>query len=297
MLLLSSIPELLFTIKTMNMKKNITSILALFISVSVLVISCSKKEDVSPAASSNNQGSTKDYSTADNNINSADQAVNDAQMNNGSLRVAASCVTATASADTTNPVPGFDTNYRKFTLDFTSTCDSLTRSGQITVYTSGSYIGKNYRDSIVFSGYSTNGQVLNGYKTTKFSASAIPGTLTGTYAVNVQATNANGSSFHLTSSGTRTLTNYLVPLLSSTTTTGSGQIVDQNGNTVSIQITKPIVLKASCLSNARFPVQGTVTYANTATSNTSTIDFGNGTCDKTATLTVNNGTPVTFIML
>jgi hypothetical protein len=284
------------SLKHMNMKKNIKLIFALFISVSVLVISCSKKEDVSPAASSD-KGTAKDYSTIDNNLNSADQAVSDAQMDNSSLRVSASCVTATANADTTNPVPGFDTNYRKFTLDFTSTCDSLTRTGQITVYTSGSYAAKNYRDSIVFSGYSTNGQTLNGYKATRFSASAIPGTLTGTYAVDVQATNANGSSVHLTSSGQRQVANYLIPLLSTTTTTGSGQLVDQNGNSISVQITKPVVLKASCLNNARFPVQGTVTYLNTATSTTSTIDFGSGTCDRTATISVNNGTPVTFKML
>jgi hypothetical protein len=297
LLFISHLHIIYHSLKTMNMKKNIRLIFALFVSVSVLVVSCSKKQDdVSPAASSSDKGSAKDYSTFDNNLNSADQAVSDAQANNGSLRVSASCVTATASADTANPVPGFDSNYRKFTLDFTSTCDSQTRSGHITVYTSGSYITKNYRDSIVFSGYSSNGQILNGYKATSFSASAIPGTLTGTYSVNVQATNANGSSFQVTSSGQKQLVNYLIPLLSSTTTTGSGVLVDQNGNSISVQITKPIVLKASCMSNARFPVQGTVTYVNTATSTTSTIDFGNGTCDKIATLTVNNGTPTTFTM-
>jgi hypothetical protein len=283
-------------IKTINMKKNITSIFALLISLSVFVISCSKKEDVSPAPSSDN-GNTKDYSTIDNNLNSADQAISDAQMNNSSLRATSSCFNATASADTANPVPGFETNYRKFTLSFTSTCDSLTRSGQITVYTSGSYFTKNYRDSVVFSGYRTNGQTLNGYKVIKFSASAIPGTITGTYAVNVLATNSNGSSFHMASTGQKQLVNYLIPSLSTTTTTGSGVLVDQNGNSISIQITKPIVLKATCGSNARFPVQGTVTYTNTATATTSTVDFGNGTCDKTATISVNNGTPITFKML
>jgi hypothetical protein len=279
----------------MNMKKSIRSIFALFISVSVLTISCSKKDDVSPSSPSDS-GSAKDYSTIDNNLNSADVAVKNALADNGLLRVSSSCVTATANSDTTNPIPGFETNYRKLTLAFSSTCDSLTSAGQITVYLSGSYIGKNYKDSIVFTGYSSNGQTLNGYKVTKFSTSTILGTLVGSYAVNVQAANSNGSSVHMTSSGNIQLANYLIPSLSTTTTTGSGKLVDLNGNIVSIQITKPVVLKALCSSSASFPVQGTVTYLNTANSTTSTVDFGNGTCDKIATISVNNGTPTTFVM-
>lgn len=278
--------------------KNIARLFLFAVLLSSAMIACKNQDEPKPKPEEP-ASSAEDFARIDYNLNSADEAVADAQNQNSSARLAASpCYTVNwdLTSGNTTSVPGFGTGYAKFTLDFSgNTCDSLVRNGSITVYQSGSYATKNYKDSIVFSGYSTNGQTLNGYKVIEFAASINPLNVIGNYSVNVKATSSAGNTVHLISSGQKVLANFSLPLLAYDQTSGSGQLITSNG-TVSIAITKPIVRKSSCLWRSRFPVEGTVTYSNSATSNTATLDFGNGSCDNKATLT-ENGVTTTITML
>jgi hypothetical protein len=256
------------------------------------MFSC-KKDEVKPDASDN----AEEYARIGYNLSTADESVQDAQEAGSNQRIS-TCFDVSWSVNTGSQaeVPGFGTNYRKFTLNFTGgNCDSLLRTGQIIVYQTGSYIMKNYKDSIVYNGYSTNGESLNGYKVLSFSAANDLSTVTGNYAINIKATSNSGKTVHLVKNGQRTISNYLSAIYRTSSTTGSGQLITSNG-IVKIEITKPVVHKASCWWKSRFPVEGTITYTNTITKNSSTLDFGDGSCNRLATITVNNGTPKNFVM-
>jgi hypothetical protein len=276
------------------MNKFVKPVLALILPAAMLVSSC-KKENLNVNPKSTNKGdSVQFYATVDNDMNSVDEAIDEVLDESGNARKGSSCYTVTFSSDTTSPVPGYEINYRKIVLTFTGTCDSLNRTGQIIVYKSGSWITGNYKDSIIFSGFSTDGRSITGYRTRSISKSSDLKNLVFTFSNNIQITTATGQTISYQSTGKRVIVNYLLPLLKSIEITGSGLFINANGDQVSYAITNPVILNGACQRKYRYPVQGTITYTNTAANYTSTVDYGNGTCDRIATISVNGGAPVTF---
>jgi hypothetical protein len=69
------------------------------------------------------------------------------------------------------------------------------------------------------------------------------------------------------------------------TASGSGRL----GKTYTMDITKTLVYKRSCMVNdgIYMAVQGTKLFTIDGTKNI-TIDFGDGACDRTVTVTINN---------
>ena len=275
------------------MTKFMKSFLAFAVPGIFLISSCKKDLEVKPNTKTGD--STQYYTSIDNDVNSVDEAIDEAQEDNSNQRKGGDCYTVTFSADTISPVPGYEINFRKFVLTFTGTCDSLNRTGQITVYKSGSWLTGNYKDSAVFSGYSTDGRSISGYRTRALSKSSDLKNLVFTFSNNLTINTGSGIISHV-SNGKKTIVNYLIPLMKYVTISGQGLYVHADGSKVSYNITKPIVLNGACARKYRFPVEGTIAYANTGTSYSSIVDFGSGTCDKIATISVNGGAAVTFKM-
>jgi hypothetical protein len=272
------------------MKKNIKTLTTLLVLAFLPFSSCKKDKDVTPSTSDSNvktESKTEslvlieaDINTIDDDIAAADQfAVS------GSSRIAAQCFTVQTQKDTLNPVPGFENNYRKFTISYTGgDCDSLTRKGSLTIYRSGTYIIGNYKDSVVFTNYSTNGRSLQGYRTYKLDSRGLLD-ISVSYTVNIEATLDSGNFIHYKSVGTKKLSNYLLNSLSTLTITGSTNIVDQNGDILQVSIDSPIILSRACLSKFRFPIEGVVTYLNSRSGNSYVVNYGAGNCDRVVTIT------------
>ena len=263
----------------------------------VVLMSACKKEstEIYPTSKANND-STHFYLAVDNDMNSVEDDIDEAQDDNSNKRIGASCYSVSYVKDTSAPVPGFENNYRKFILTYSGSCDSLNRSGQIIVYKSGSWLTGNYRDSITFSGFSTDGRSIKGYKTRKFSKTSDLKNLVFDFSTNLEGTNSSGKAYSYKAVGKKTLVNYLLPALKYVEVTGAGVFVNAEGKQVSYAITSPIKLLKACKSKMRFPVSGSVTYNNTAANYASVVDYGNGNCDKLATISINNGAPVIFKM-
>lgn len=276
------------------MKKLVKIILAFTIPGTLLISSC--KKDNAEVNPKNQPENIEVYSSVESDINSLDQAIDDAQEENSNLRKGPKCYTVTYASDTTSPLPGFEVKYRKFTLTFTGTCDSLSRTGQVIVYKSGSWITGNYKDSVIFSGYSIDGRGVSGFRSRSLSTSSDLKNLVFSYSNSLTITLANGQTIKHQASGKKTFVNYLVPLLSHIEITGQGSYLHADGNLVSYTITKPIILNGSCQRKYRFPVEGSIAYTNTATSKNTIVDYGDGQCDKIATISINNGPVTTFKM-
>jgi hypothetical protein len=276
------------------MKKNLNNALSLLMVSAMIICSCKKHHDPKPGATEN-KDNTQEYLAFNNDFNTVDEDVSDAQEKDENARTASFCFDIKWELSTQNPAPGFGKDYKKFTLTYgAGTCDSLERSGSITVYQSGDFLHGDYKDSIIFNNYTTNGRSLTGYKTYKLSAIDLLNVV-GTYEISIQSVSSNGR-VNLFSEGQRRYVNYLTKLLSYVEITGFSQIITGNGGNVKLAITKPLVLKKACMRKMRFPVEGTINYINTIKNTTSTIDYGTGNCDRVATITTDNNAPVTFIL-
>src|SRR5690606_15939357 len=105
-------------------------------------------------------------------------------------------------------------------LNYSSGCDSINRSGKVTVFKSGSILRGNYKDSVVFEALNTNGRAITGYKAYKLVSTGLT-KLEVSYATNVNVIRNGSSEVNVSSTGKRTYVNYLTPLLGSVEISGN----------------------------------------------------------------------------
>jgi hypothetical protein len=172
---------------------------------------------------------------------------------------------------------------------------TITRIGKIIITRTKS--GTTRTETIVFSGYSVNGNSIEGTKTRVSSEVKSGTTETGSSTTNVTngkitfndgsvaawtGTNERSSTITLSASGQ--------PLTGEVTTEGSTAFTLSDGTVIfSDKITKTITENVACRYKHHGPVSGTVeTIYRT---NTITIDFGDGSCNNNSvTITVNGVT-------
>lgn len=266
----------------------------LFLSVlagGLILTSCKKDDEPAPSNSTTTTDSNADDITSvQNDVNDLDKIIAEG-YNSSVQRVSGACYTFEISGDTSSPVAGFENNYRKFTITFNGDCDSVTRTGKIIVYHTGTLKEKNYKDSVIFSGYSSAGRSISGYRV--FSANSVL-TDSSKYVVdikmNFQAVLANGKTISWEGMKQRKHLNFKNNYFYHVAITGQGQGVNQDGDIITEEITSPLILKSGWLWAARIPVQGVVKYKNTNSGKTASIDFGNGAYDRRAVVTKPDGT-------
>lgn len=203
----------------------------------------------------------------------------DGQSNNVAGR-GNSC--ATVTLNNTDP----DTYPKIMTLDFASGCtgiDGLTRKGKIIATLSGRIRTAGTSITISFDNYSVNDFKLEG----EFSITNNSGN--SGLSFTTQTTNGKltypGGTLYYTHSGNHTLTQTAgagTPsfLDDSFSLTGSGTTTSSLGNSLTVNITTPLVKKATCANIVSGVEQFTYNNIN------GTLDFGDGSCDNLAALTI-----------
>jgi len=203
----------------------------------------------------------------------------DGQSNNVAGR-GNSCATVTLN----NSDP--DTYPKIMTLDFATGCtgfDGLTRKGKIIATLSGRIRTAGTSITISFDNYSVNDFKLEG----EFSITNNSGN--SGLSFTTQTTNGKltypGGTLYYTHSGNHTLTQTAgagTPsfLDDSFSLTGSGTTASSLGNSLTVNITTPLVKNASCANVVSGVEQFTYNNIN------GTLDFGDGSRDNLAALTI-----------
>ena len=264
------------------MKLRLSSVLAgILIVLTVTLYSCKKDKE---EETNNNQTEAAELSVANNIAETMyDDVFNvvllDGQANNVAGR-GNSCATVTLN----NSDP--DTYPKIMTLDFGSGCtgfDGLTRKGKIIATLSGRIRTAGTSISISFDNYSVNDFKLEG----QFSITNNSGN--SGLSFTTQTTNGKltypGGTLYYTHSGNHTLTQTagagtVTFLDDSFSLTGSGTTTSSLGNSLTVNITTPLVKKATCANIVSGVEQFTYNNIN------GTLDFGDGSCDNLALLTI-----------
>lgn len=202
-----------------------------------------------------------------------------------------------------------NTDSDTLTIDFgTAGCTDAkgnVRKGKIVViYSVGKRFALQSTHTITFVDFFVNGVKVEGARTVKNVSPNLDGDITfditlaggkltfpdGTTATrethHFRQWSRNGTPLDLSDDSQKILATY-----NGVNSTAGG--TNRKGSSYSMQVTKDIVYKATCLSEKVFiPVSGTKVLTVTKNSNTVqiTIDYGDGTCDKTVTITVNGKT-------
>ena len=264
------------------MKLRLSSVLAgILIVLTVTLHSCKKDKE---EETNNNQTEAAELSVANNIAETMyDDVFNvvllDGQANNVAGR-GNSCATVTLN----NSDP--DTYPKIMTLDFGSGCtgfDGLTRKGKIIATLSGRIRTAGTSITISFDNYSVNDFKLEG----EFSITNNSGN--SSLSFTTQTTNGKltypGGTLYYTHSGNHTLTQTAGAgtasfLDDSFSLTGSGTTTSSLGNSLTVNITTPLVKKATCANVVSGVEQFTYNNIN------GTLDFGDGSCDNLALLTI-----------
>jgi hypothetical protein len=268
----------------MFMKKKLTRLLtaaAMLFSLGIALYSCKKESD---KKQNNDQPEALQLSVANNIAETAyDDAFNvvlqDGQTNNVAGR-GNSCATVTLSNTEPNVFP------KTMTIDFGTGCtsnDGVTRMGKITATLSGKIRTAGTTIAVTFENYIVNGFKVEGTLTiTNNSGQSGLGFTTQT--TNGKLTYPDGTTFY-THTGTHTLTQTagagtVTFADDSFSLTGNGTTTSSAGNSLTVNITTPLVKNATC-DNFSAGVQE-FTY-NTISGS---LNYGDGTCDNIAKLTI-----------
>ncbi len=264
------------------MKLRLGSVIAgLLIGLSLMLHSCKKDKE---EEKNKDQTEAAELSVANNIAETMyDDVFNTVLLDGQSNNVAGrgnSCATVTLN----NSDP--DTYPKIMTLDFGTGCtgfDGLTRKGKIIATLSGRIRTAGTSITITFDNYSVNDFKLEG----EFSITNNSGN-TG-LSFTTQTTNGKltypGGTLYYTHSGNHTLTQTAgagTPsfLDDSFSLTGSGTTTSSLGNSLTVNITTPLVKKATCANVVSGVEQFTYNNIN------GTLDFGDGSCDNIALLTI-----------
>lgn len=285
----------------------------LSLTIGFLIASCSTSSDPVTTNVSNSvatESAEDSYNNDTEDLASAASSQSDIQLGartDGARtwaddRVCSSTVITIAKKVNTNP----DT----LTIDFgTAGCTDAkgnVRKGKIIViYSPGDgrwKVGGGY--TVTTSNFSINGVTVEGTRTVKNVSPNLDGditwevTLAGgklTFPDGTTATREahhfrqwfrNGTPLILTDDEQRILASFSGTNVSTSTATGT----NRDGYTYTMQVTKDISYKVTCLLAKIFvATSGTKTYNITKGTETAniTVDYGDGTCDKTITVTVN----------
>jgi hypothetical protein len=272
--------------------KNLAKYLMVAAAVSIIVISCKKKEDT-PATDSDTSAAS-DNALAEGDFNDASSIADQANAgtltsylttnNNGSENKGLLSSCATISLDTTSAPPT-----RIITVNFgTANClcaDYRYRRGIIKISFSGHYRDSASVHSITFVNYFVNDNQVLGTHTVTNKGHNNAGHLHYAISVAGQIIKANnGGTITWTSTrdrewiaGATTLSWLDDVYLITGTASGTGA----NGNSYTATITTAIKVELSC----HWIVSGVLDFTPSGKP-TRTIDWGSGTCDNQATVTI-----------
>lgn len=272
------------TMKTIFRTGFLLTIFTLFI-----FTSCKKNNDVIPNNNSNSQEDDLDaqeIESVSSEMDDIDGIIYDIDQESSNMRIYNSlCYSVEVRGDTSDPIPGFEENYRKYSLNFSGgDCDSLSRSGEVTVFKSGRYFLENYKDSVLFINYTSNGRTINGYKTLRVNEAL---TDDNYYVVDVtlslEVKLIDGREILIQTIKQK---KYDRPVFFSRVEISfTSQIRQDDGDIIIRETVEPLVLRSGWLWARRVPVQGVVLYKNTNSGRSFTIDFGDGTFDRRAVYT------------
>ncbi len=259
-----------------------SSIVIVLIGFIVIFNSCKKDKD--EQQTNNNQSEAAELSVAHNIAETMyDDVFNNVLLDGQSNNVAGrghSCATVTLN----NSDPG--TFPKIMTLDFGTGCtgfDGLTRKGKIIATLSGPIRTAGTSITISFDNYSVNDFKLEG----EFSITNNSGG--NGLSFTTQTTNGKltypGGAIYYTHSGNHTLTQTAgagTPsfLDDNFSLTGTGTTSSSLGNNLTVNITTPLLKKATCANVVSGMEQFTYNNIN------GSLDFGDGSCDNLATLTI-----------
>ena len=264
------------------MKFKLNPIIAgVLIGSTVILNACKKDKE---EKTNDNQTEAAELSVANNIAESLyDDVFNNVLLEGQANNVAGrgnSCATVTLN----NSDP--DTYPKIMTIDFGTGCtsiDGLTRKGKIIATLSGPIRTAGTSITISFENYSVNDYKLEGqFSITNNSGNN--GLSFTTQTINGKLTYPGGSIFY-THTGNHTLAQTAgvgTPsfLDDSFSLTGTGTTTSSLGNSLTTNITTPLVKKATC-SNVVSGVEQ-FTYNNIS----GTLDFGDGSCDNLALLSI-----------
>ena len=263
------------------------------IALSMLVISCNKKDDVdSDTNTAKNENTVEKYYIELNDI--ADQVAKTGSASGFKVTedqgaLLSSC--AVITIDTSSAVSA--TNPDTIIIDFGTGCigsDGRSRSGKIIISTTGRYFDDGTIVTITPQNYFVNGNGVSGSRVvtnTGLNSSGQP-----TFSVEVNGTVVladNGGTITWSATRIRTWTaGYNTPLLfadDEISVTGSSNGTTASGGSWSCGITSPLVHKRSC----RQIVSGSKTVMP-ASRPARIVDYGNGSCDNSVDVTINGNT-------
>ncbi len=291
--------------------KSVVMIAAIVVASGLVVMSCKKNKDVTPA-DTDTEGA-KDNSMAENAssdiISIGSQASDNSTGGLSSYRmgeadqVLSSCATVTR-----------DTIAHIVTVTFNnSTClDGRTRNGVLTFDYSASTGGaRHYRDpgfscTVTSNGYVVDGNQINIVSKTISNTTPVgfdPAVTNETWHIvaNINVVKANGNTISWSCDRTKTLlntsttyTNAQTPInwqMARVGITGTASGTRGNGETFTVTVTSQLIRDfGSCSIAGKHPfIQGTLDYAP-SNKPVRHFDFGSGTCDLNATVTINNVT-------
>lgn len=260
------------------------SLLLIVVSTSLLLTSCEK--DKNPIANQEDAIKLTIASGASQSLydDVFDVILQDGENNNvagrgENVERVASCATVTVSPMDPGVFP------KTMTIDFGAGCTSpngITRKGKLIATLSGPIRTSGTSIAVTFDNYFVNNYKLEGaYTITNNGGTGLNFT---TQLTNGKLTYPDGTTWY-THSGTHTL-NQTAGAGTLTfaddvyAVSGNGTTMSSAGNTLTVNITSPLVKKGDC-RNISSGVE-TFTYNNLS----GTLNFGDGTCDNLATLTV-----------
>ena len=256
------------------------------------------KENVGPKDTAAQENS-EDYTLAANDFYNIDQDLDDAYQQGGSnaRTEEAFCGNLSFTGNTSGTTPGFFGGYKMFSINYAGgNCDSLVRSGNLTIYHQGTIANKNFKDSVVFNGYKIDNRIINGYRVSKINAAQTDeNTLAFDIVTNTNISFVDGKSIQWNTKRLRKHINYQTAL-SYVQVTGSGDLQGKQGGRYTLRIEDPIIIRRSCIRGYRFPVSGKLILSNTTNATSASIDYGNGVCDRLATLKGFNGNTYVYFM-
>ncbi len=276
-----------------TIKKNGLAGLFAAITLSMLVLSCNKKDDIdSDTNAAKNENSVEKYYIELNDI--ADQVAKTGSASGFKVTedqgtLLSSC--AVITFDTSSAVSAL--NPDTIVVDFGTGCignDGRSRSGKIIVSTTGRYFETGTVVTIIPQNYFVNGNGVSGSRVVTNTGNNSSGQPTFTVQVSGTVTLANnGGTITWSASRIRTwIAGYDTPLLfadDEISVTGSSNGTNASGGSWSTIITSPLVHKRSC----REIVSGSKTVTP-ASRPARIVDYGNGTCDNTVNVTINGNT-------
>ena len=274
--------------------KNLAKYFMVAAAVSIIVISC-KKKDTTPATVDSDTSAASDNALAEGTFNDANNIADQANAgtltsylttNTGSLDKGLLSSCATISLDTTSAPPA-----RIITVNFGTTnclCSDLRyRRGIIKISFSGHYRDSASVHSITFNNYFVNDNQILGTHTVTNNGHNNAGHLNYTVSVvggQIIKANNGGTITWASTRNREWIYGANTPQWNDDvySITGSASGTGANGSSYTATITTPIKIELSC----HYIVSGVLDLTPSGKP-TRTIDWGNGACDDQATVTIN----------